>query len=180
LSAQDLLEKCNLGKPSEQRLSRFRNLTTAQIGGDDVAREAGATWIATEACSIPSRSGRNGKSCAPRLRETKFRKDRYAQEPVSSNPRWENSESSLRGARDFGSIWRPVRSTESAARPSPSRAAKAAANYCRRYCEFFHSKEASAEAAPKLNEILQRVASWQAQAKSALTTQRAKVRTKRL
>jgi hypothetical protein len=31
-----------------------------------------------------------------------------------------------------------------------------------------------------LNEILERVASSQAQAKSALTTQRAKVRTKRL
>jgi len=81
---------------------------------------------------------------------------------------------------DFGSIWRRVRSRESAARPSPSRAAKAAANYCRRYCEFFHSKGANAEAAPKLNEILEWVASLQAQAKSALTTQRAKVRTKRL
>src|ERR1700692_1211413 len=136
--------------------------------------------IATAACSIPSRSARNGKSCVPRLRETKFRKDSYAQEPVSPNPRWENSESSLRGARDFGSIWRRVRSRESAARPSPARAAKAAANYYRRFCGLFHSKGANAEAAPKLNEILERVASTQAQAKSALTTRRAQVRTKRL
>src|ERR1700688_2229832 len=139
-----------------------------------------ATTIATAACSLPSRSARNGKSCVPRLRETEFRKDSYAQEPVSPNPRWENSESSLRGARDFGSSGRRVRSRESAARTIPFRAAKAAANYCRRYCEFFHSKGANAEAAPKLNEILERAASSQAPAKSALTTHRAKVRTKRL
>src|ERR1700731_677490 len=143
-------------------------------------REAGATTTANAACSIQSRSARNGKSCVPRLRETKFRKDSYAQEPVSPNPRWENSESCLRGARDFDSIWRRVRSTESAARPSPSRASKAAANYWRRYCEFFHSKAANAAAAPKLNEILEPAASSQAPAKPAPTTQRAKVRTKRL
>src|SRR4029077_16278200 len=75
---------------------------------------------------------------------------------------------------------RRVRSRESGARPIPFRAANAAANCCRRYCEFFHSKGANAEAARKLNEIRERVASSQAQAKSALITQRAKVRTKRL
>src|ERR1700688_4705006 len=111
------------------RLLHGRRRGNAVIEGNDIAREAGATRIATAECSTPSRSARNGKLCVPRLRETKFRKDSYAPEPASPNPRWENSESSLRGARDFGAIWRRVRSRELAARPSPARAAKTAANY---------------------------------------------------
>ena len=37
--------------------------------GEDIAREADATRIATGACSIPSRSVRNGKSRVPRFHE---------------------------------------------------------------------------------------------------------------
>jgi len=134
----------------------------------------------TGASSISSRFARNGKLCVPRFPEVEFRKNSYAQEPVSPNPRRESSESSLRGARDFRSNVTRVRSREPAARPIPFRAASAAADYCRRYCELFHSKGADAEAAPKWNGILEPVALSQAQAKSALTTQRAKVRTKHL
>jgi hypothetical protein len=169
------------GRAKEQyfALSRFGSLTRTNRA-EDIGRAAGATRIATGACSISSRSARNGKSRVPRFREALFRKDSRVREPVSPNPRWENSEFSLRGGRDFGSSGRRGRSRESAARPIPFRAANAAANYCRTYCEFFHSKGVNAEATPKLNEILERVVLSQAQAKSALTTQRAKVRTKRL
>ena len=79
--------------------TQYTNLVNYRV------RDASVTIIAAAACSLPSRSDRNGKSCVPPLRETKFRKDNYAQEHVSPNPRPENSESSLPAAGDFGSIW---------------------------------------------------------------------------
>ncbi len=96
-----------------------------------------------------------GNSCAPK--------------PVSPKLRWENSESSLRAVRDFGSSGRRVRSRESAARPIPFRAPNAGSDCYRRCFEFFRSKGVNAEAVPKLKWPLEWVALSQVQPKSLLT-----------
>lgn len=138
------------------------------------------TGIAIGACSRPSQSVRNGKSRVARFRGASFHTDSFAPELASPSRRRENSESSFRAGLDFDSSGRPVRSRESPARPIPFRDPNAGSDCCRRRFEFFHSKRVNAEAAPKLNEPAGRVPPLQSQAKSRLTVQRAKVRTKPL